>query len=295
MPTLDSSLREVLGGTYCDLSDGVTRYRLSGPSDAPVVVLVHGGTVPFWIWDALADHLSANGFRVLRYDQFGPGYSDRPEVTYDRNLYERQLRELVDRLEVLDPFDLVGLSMGGATAVNFTVRNPGRVRKLVLIAPVVNRYKVPRTLRLPMVGELVLRLAGLRIMRKRFAELAATFPDFARYQELFVEQTTYKGFHRAFLSMMRSDALGNYDAVYRAVGGQDRDILLIWGEKDAEITAEMIADMKRFLPNLLFKPVAGAGHGIVLEKPDMVNEMVIEFLRGKSIANAASLVKSVSK
>jgi pimeloyl-ACP methyl ester carboxylesterase len=231
MPTLDSSLREVLGGTYCDLSDGVTRYRLSGPSDAPVVVLVHGGTVPFWIWDALADHLSANGFRVLRYDQFGPGYSDRPEVTYDRNLYERQLRELVDRLEVLDPFDLVGLSMGGATAVNFTVRNPGRVRKLVLIAPVVNRYKVPRTLRLPMVGELVLRLAGLRIMRKRFAELAATFPDFARYQELFVEQTTYKGFHRAFLSMMRSDALGNYDAVYRAVGGQDRDILLIWGKR----------------------------------------------------------------
>jgi pimeloyl-ACP methyl ester carboxylesterase len=67
------------------------------------------------------------------------------------------------------------------------------------------------------------------------------------------------------------------------------------GEKDAEITAEMIADMKRFLPNLLFKQVAGAGHGIVLEKPDMVNEMVIEFLRGKSIANAASLVKSVSK
>lgn len=280
MPTLNSSIRETLGGSYCDLSDGVTHYRLSGPTAGPAVVLVHGGTVPLGIWDGLADGLATAGFRVLRYDQFGRGYSDRPRAPYDRALYERQLRELVDHLEVLAPFDLVGLSMGGAVAVNTTARHPARVRRLVLIAPVIHDYKVPMALRLPVVGEVLLRLLGLRIMRRRFAELAATLPDFARYQKIFVEQTAYAGFHRSFLSMLRSDTLGNYDAAYRTVGEQDRDVLLIWGERDAEITAAMIADVRRFIPRLHFRPVADAGHGIVLEKPDLVNEMVLGFLLG---------------
>ena len=282
MPALDSSIRETLGGTYCSLSDGVTHFRLSGPTAGPAVVLVHGGTVPLWIWDSLAEGLAAAGFRVLRYDQFGRGYSDRPQVTYNRALYGRQLRELVDRLEFHHPFDLVGLSMGGATAVNTTAHHPDRVRRLVLIAPVVNRYHVPCVLRIPIIGELVLRLVGLRYMRKRFSELAATLPAFERYQERFVEQTTYQGFHRSLLSMMRSDALGNYDAAYRTVGAQERDVLLIWGERDTEITPAMIADVRRFIPRLHFKPVADAGHGIVLEKPELVNEMVLGFLREKS-------------
>ena len=284
MPAHDARTREKLGGTYCDLSDGVTHYRLSGPTAGPAVVLVHGGTVPLWIWDSLTEGLAAAGFRVLRYDQFGRGYSDRPRATYDRALYERQLRELVDRLEFKDPFDLVGLSMGGATAVNYTARHPARVRRLVLIAPVIHNYKVPMLLCLPVVGEAVLRLLGLWVMRRRFAELSATLPGFVRYQDLFMEQTAYAGFHRSFLSMLRSDALGNYDDAYRAIGKQGRDVLLIWGERDAEITAAMIADVRRFIPRLHYKPVADAGHGIVLEKPDLINEMVLEFLKGKPAA-----------
>ena len=279
---LDAHARTVLGGTYCHLSDGVTHYRLSGPVDGQLVVLVHGAAVPHWIWDALADRLAANGLRVLRYDQFGRGYSDRPRVTYERALYERQLHELVNHLDLQDAFHLVGLSMGGATAVNYTARHPERVRRLVLIAPVINNYKVPPILRLPVAGELALRLVGQRLMRKRFAELSATLPDFERVQLKFVAQTAYKGFQRSFLSMMRNDALGNYDAVYRIVGRQDREILLIWGEKDAEISAEMIADVRRCMPHLHFRPVAEAGHGIVLEKPDLVNDWVLGFLRSEN-------------
>jgi pimeloyl-ACP methyl ester carboxylesterase len=279
---LNKHTRTVLGGTYCHLSDGVTHYRLSGPDDGQLVVLVHGGTVPHWIWDALAESLSAKGLRVLRYDQFGRGYSDRPKIAYDRALYHRQLRELVDYLDLQDSFHLVGLSMGGATAVNFTAHHPERVRRLVLIAPVISNYKIPPILKLPVAGELALRLVGRRLMRKRFVELTATLPDFERLQAKFLEQTAYKGFHRSFLSMMRSDALGNYDAAYRIVGRQDREILLIWGEKDAEISAEMIADVRRFMPDLDFRPVPEAGHGIVLEKPDLLNDCVLGFLSGEN-------------
>lgn len=276
--TLDARARAALGGTYCALSDGVTHYVLGGPANGPLAVLVQGGTAPLWIWNALAENLARHGYRVLRYDQFGRGFSDRPVRAYNRALYERQLGELTDRLDLPRPFHLVGVSLGGAIAVHFTAHHPTHVRKLVLISPLINNYKVPVLLRLPVVGELVLRLVGMRFMLNRFSDLADTVPDFETYRKRFEQQTAYKGFQRTLLSMMRSDALGNYDAAYRMVGRQRREVLLVWGRRDTEITQEMIADVCRLVPHLEFRPVPGAGHGIVLERPDLINRVVVEFL-----------------
>ena len=89
--TLNQALRTQLGGTYIRLSDGITHYKLEGPEDAKVVVLVHGGTIPIWTWDRQFRALRDAGFRVLSYDTFGRGYSDRPDITYDQALYRKQL------------------------------------------------------------------------------------------------------------------------------------------------------------------------------------------------------------
>ena len=126
---LDATTRAELGGSYVTLSDGVTHYRLTGPPDGPTVVLVHGGTIPMWTWDAQAEALVGAGFRVLAYDAFGRGYSDRPDVTYDRALYRRQLAEITDSLDLSEPFPLVGISMGGGTVVDFTAAHPERVAR----------------------------------------------------------------------------------------------------------------------------------------------------------------------
>jgi len=73
---LSEGVRAQIGGNYVALSDGVTRYQWEGPSEGPVVVLVHGATIPMWVWKNLAADLAEGGFRVLRYDKFGRGYSD---------------------------------------------------------------------------------------------------------------------------------------------------------------------------------------------------------------------------
>lgn len=78
------SIEKMKKVSVCKLNDGGTHCRLMGPSNGPVAVLVHGGTVPSWIWDTLAGHLAATGYRVLTYDQFGRGLSERPKVVYDR-------------------------------------------------------------------------------------------------------------------------------------------------------------------------------------------------------------------
>jgi pimeloyl-ACP methyl ester carboxylesterase len=50
------------------LSNGVVHYELTGSEDAPVVVLVHGFSVPCYVWDPTFEALTEAGFRVLRYD-----------------------------------------------------------------------------------------------------------------------------------------------------------------------------------------------------------------------------------
>jgi pimeloyl-ACP methyl ester carboxylesterase len=275
---LSETNRARLGGTYVSLSEGVTHYKLEGPEKGKVVVLVHGGTVPIWTWDKQVPALIKAGFKVLSYDQYGRGYSDRSEVTYDQKLYQRQLLELVDNLELKEPFDLIGISMGGATAVNFTARYPDRVRKLILISPVINNFKVPSLFRIPIFGEFMARIIGVRVIVKRFKSLLEGKSESEKYTKLFVEQTTYKGFQRSILSMLRNKAIGNYNMAYQTVGKQKRDVLLIWGTGDTEITKEMIRDIQNFIPHITFKPIEGVGHGIVFQKPEEVNNLIISFL-----------------
>ena len=275
---LDEATRNRLGGTYIQLSHGMTHYKLEGPEHGKPVILVHGGTVPIWTWDRLSPALSAAGFRVLSYDAYGRGYSDRPDVTYDQALYREQILELADKLALKKPFDLIGLSVGGGVTVNFSARYPERVDKLILISPLINHFKVPSILGIPILGDFLARFAGIRVIVKRFSELISGHPDAEEYTALFKEQTTYKGFERAILSMLRNDAVRDYTKAYGIVGKQNRDVLLIWGTQDSEITRDMIASIRALIPHLTFKPVDGAGHSIVFQKPDIVNRLILNFL-----------------
>ena len=99
------------------LTHGNTEYELAGPDAAPLVVLLHGASIPLWTWDAQVSELHAAGFRTLRYDMYGRGKSAYPQTVYDRELYQRQLLELLDALTISQPFHLVGFSFGGALRI----------------------------------------------------------------------------------------------------------------------------------------------------------------------------------
>ena len=276
---LNEATRANLGGSYIKLSDGITHYKLEGPQDAKLVVLVHGATIPIWNWDTQLPALIKAGFRVLSYDNFGRGYSDRPEVTYDQELHLRQLRELTEELGLTSrPFDLIGISLGGGTAVNFTARYPDRVDRLVLISPLINDYKVPSYFGIPVLGEFLARLAGIRVITNRFISMLGNHPESEKYIRLFSEQTTYKGFQQSILSMLRNNAVGDYRSAYRILGSQKRDILLIWGTDDTGVTRPMVDDIQSLVPRITFKPVEDVGHGIVFQKPEIVNTLITGFL-----------------
>ena len=277
--TLDAAARKALGGRYVTLPSGVTHYELSGPEDGPTVVLIHGGTIPLYTWDAQVSALRNAGFRILRYDHFGRGYSDRPHVDYDRAFYRKQLEDLLAALEIEGSVNLVGVSFGGAIAATFAEAHPERVAKLVLIAPVVD-YAEGRALfglaKVPLLSEWYARVFSVRATVARangFFEESGADPSYA---QRFEEQTRYAGYEQALLSMSRTNALTSYRETYAAL--DEQPTLLIWGADDGEIPRAHVELLQASIGDVSLVEIEGAGHGVTIERKEEVNRQLVEFL-----------------
>ncbi|MEV6283989.1 3-oxoadipate enol-lactonase [Kribbella sp. NPDC051770] len=104
---------------------------VTGPADAPVVVLSNSLGSTTAMWDANLAGLEQH-FRVVRYDTRGHGASPVPPGPY-------VIDDLVDDvLTLLDDLDVarahfVGLSLGGMTGLRLAAREPDRVDRLVVL------------------------------------------------------------------------------------------------------------------------------------------------------------------
>ncbi len=263
--TIDEPLRARTAGDFVRLADGYTHYELSGPIDAQVVVLVHGFSAPYFIWEPTFKALTQAGFRVLRYDLYGRGFSDRPRLRYNIELFRRQLRQLIDALNLSQPLALVAFSMGATIALSFIDTYPKRVHKLALLAPAGARA-----------------INYFRLLKTHISSRATTVQYIKEYLEPYQVQMRYRGFKRALVSTICNGMLGDFSGLYRRVGEQKRPIQLIWGCQDSTITFEDIQIIQECMPDVEFHPFADGGHLTHFEKPEAVNPILLNFLNNGS-------------
>jgi pimeloyl-ACP methyl ester carboxylesterase len=275
---LDPAARRDADGQFVPLSDGVTHYELSGPKEGPPVVLVHGFSVPYYVWDPTAQTLRTNGYRVLRYDLYGRGYSDRPPVDYTADLFDRQLLELMHAVGMRAPVHLMGVSMGGWVSATFTGRHPQLVRSLTLIDPIASRPEIPWVLRLPAVGPLLFQVVlepGMPARQTADFLQPARFPDWpARYGP----QMQFRGFGRALRSTALALASVDFDRVYRRVAEVGCPVLLLWGREDKTVPFALNETVRRAIPAAEFHAIDGAAHLPHLERADAVDPLLLDFL-----------------
>jgi pimeloyl-ACP methyl ester carboxylesterase len=277
---LDAAARQGVAGRFVTLGDGVTHYDVAGPDSGQRVILVHGFSVPAYIWDSTVTALAGAGFRVARYDHFGRGYSDRPDVRYTADVYDRQLVQLLDSLGWRDRVDVVGLSMGGPVSAEFTARHPERVRSLTLVDPAAGeRGAVPIMFRLPLLGPVLWQTVAVPTMADGqltdFVE-PSQWPDWtARYRE----QMQFRGFGRALLSTLREGQGVVLDSVYARVGALGTPTLLLWGMQDSTVSIDNAPGVRKAIPQAQYHPIEKAGHLPHMERTDVVNPVLIAFLR----------------
>lgn len=277
-----ASVRHRAEGDFIALHDGIVHYEMEGPATAPTVVLVHGFATPYYVWDPTFEALRWAGFRVIRYDLYGRGHSDRPHTDYNLDLFDRQLTGLLAALDVRGQVHLVGLSMGGLVITTFADRHPKFVKSLTLIDTAGFAVPIPKAahlVRLPVLGELAMLLVGENILMKTVPNNFVHPEKFEEFGNKYATQFLYHGFLRAILSTLRHMPLNDMGDTFRRVGKHGIPTLVFWGKEDKVTPYANAAQVLAAMPSAQLKTIDDAGHLCHLEKPEVVSPLLVSFLR----------------
>ncbi|MEL6829377.1 MAG: alpha/beta hydrolase [Pseudomonadota bacterium] len=255
-------------------------HLLSWPEDGPLIVMVHGYSTPNFIFEQNVTAMVAAGYRVLRYDHFGRGWSDRPSTRYDADLYDRALIELLETLELREPFGLVGLSMGGLIAAEFTARHPERVERLFLFVPAGLSTAgasgmMARLITTPLIGDWIWRMVWRDILLgdPQYDE-SALAPE-NRLAGDVTEQMDYRGYGEALLSTLRRMPMAGQASVFERLGATNVPVAAVFGEADQTVLIASASEMADILPEADIRIVPEAGHGLNYQNHDVVNPWLL--------------------
>lgn len=265
-----------------------TAYLDAGPSDAPVVVLLHGlgGTnasmLPL-MWELATDH------RVLAPDLPGFGGSAKPHARYDAAWFVDWLTSFLDELGV-DRAVLIGNSMGGRISLEAGLRAPERVDALVLLSAAAAFRRLRQWIPLVRLLRPELGYSPIPVPHSMVVEtIRAMFSDPDRMPQEWLEAgadeflrvfATREG-RFAFLSCLRQIYL---DEAYGERGFWDRlpslkpPALFVWGDRDRLVPAAFARYVAHALPEAGAIVLEDCGHVPQFEHPDEVAAMTRGFL-----------------
>ncbi|HMJ71562.1 MAG TPA: alpha/beta hydrolase [Cyclobacteriaceae bacterium] len=277
--TMDDEARKSAPGQLVNLTDGVTHYVESGLPNGKPVVLIHGGGITgMEVWDNTAPHLSTEGRRVLTYDLYGRGYSDRVKIDYTSDLMNRQLEELLGKVNFPDTFDIICMSMGAMIAVEYAATHPAWVGKIVMLDPyATGDYSSSRLLRLPVVSGMLMTFywqpRAVENQRKEFVN-QPLFDSYAERLKYFMSFDGYKKMnYSTWMKMLQNSKM---DMFQRLPEGK---VMLIYGANDPYFSPAILQLYNDKYPSLKSHVVEGAGHMPHVEQPGIVNPLISEFLQ----------------
>lgn len=239
--------------------DGVRlAYReLNRSAAGTPVVLVHGLFAAGWSWDRLAPEIAATGRRVVVVELRGHGHSDRVgPYTFDT-----LAADLVHQLDALGlaRVDLVGHSLGGHVCTLVAIRQPQRVRRLVVEdAPPPpypgDRYRGPGLRSLP---------PRSRVLLLSF--LALRYRWLRRHVDLPMAREVLREFRRPDV------------AWWAALPGIIAPTLLVYGGRTSHVPGYRLAEMARVLPDCRLVTWE-VGHRVHHAVPEPYAALVLDFL-----------------
>jgi len=282
---MTAKLRRDAPGHFAELSQGMTHYEWHGPVDGNVMVMIHGLSTPSWVFTGLLRGLNMMGFRVLTYDLYGRGYSDRPRGDQDRAFFLTQLRDLLVAVGIPEDEEicLFGYSMGGAIATCYAAENPERVDRLFLLAPAGMDYTPAPLLKQARIsgrfGDWLWGIAGGWLLRKGAAADAdgpTVIPDLpSRIRR----ELSLRGYLRSILSSERNMLCEYLEAEHRELARMYVAVVTIWGEEDTVIPLTALGKLTQWNRDAWKLVVPGAGHALGYTNPQEIIAAVQENLR----------------
>lgn len=253
------------------MSSATLHHRITGPQDAPVLLMGGSLGANLKMWDGqlpLGEHL-----RLVRFDHRGHGGSPAPPGPYELSDLGRDVIELMDTLEI-SRASYCGLSMGGMVGMWLAENAPERVERLVLLC---TASHMPPPQAWQDRAEAVLGAGSTEPIADAVVDRWLT-PDFAdAHPEVRADL-------RAMITATRADA---YAWCCGALAEMDlreglkrisAPTLVVSGSHDPSTPIELQEAIASAIPDADHVVIAPAAHLVAVERPERVNELILEHL-----------------
>lgn len=247
-------------GAFVDIGPVHMFYETHGQGEP--LVLLHGGLDSNAAWGAELDTL-AEHFRVVAPERRGHGHTGDVEGPLTYRVMAEDMVAFIESV-IGTPVHLVGWSDGAILGMMIARSRPDLVRKLVLIGGA--------------------------------ADIAAYVPEFIEATRLPADSEVFQPF-RAIYGVVSPDGPEHWPVVFSKLTTMWQNephipleeleevtarTLLMVGDDDL-VSPEHTLEMYRAIPDAELAVVPGTSHLAPLEKPDLVNRLLLDFLGGDAV------------
>ncbi len=252
-----------------------TTYVHQGSGGTPILLL-HGFDSSVFEFRRLLPLLAAQ-HETWALDLLGFGFTERlTKLPFSPSAIKTHLYYFWKTL-IKEPIILVGASMGGAAAIDFTLTYPEAVQKLVLIdsagfasAPNIGRFLVPPIaylatsfLRNPKVRD--------RISRNAYHDQTLASLDAQLCAALHLDSA---GWHDALIAFTKS---GGYNFLGDKIAKIDKQTLILWGDSDRILGTGDAEKFRNAIAQSQLIWLQNCGHVPHLEQPQITAQQILEF------------------
>ena len=246
-------------GNFLELKNGYTYFNINNRSSENTLVFIHGFSVPSYIWDKTYNSAKEKGYKVIKLDLYGRGFSDNPDLDYTDELFANQVIELLEALEIKNA-TFLGLSNGGRVISKIADLKPNIVEKLVYVSA--SSFNSHKELENKNVSEDEIK----NFIANKYPTISSgqlsdfKYPEnYPNWDDKYEELLKFNGFARALISTLKNHV--NLDSENKEISDSNKTVYTIWGDSDSVVVYNQIKDkLNKLLPNRFEYIVPNSGH-----------------------------------
>jgi pimeloyl-ACP methyl ester carboxylesterase len=254
-----------------------TSYVRMGMGGLPIVFL-HGFDSSIFEFRRILPIIAADR-EVWAIDLLGFGFTERLLDCSFSSTSIRTHLEAFWQTKIQQPIILVGVSMGGAAAIEFTLNNPTAVHELVLIdsagftqPPALGKFLIQP------LGNLATKFLSSPKVRRSVSEKAYFDPGFVTDEAQLCAALHLKmpNWREALIAFTRS---GGYGYLLDRLSEIQQETLILWGKQDRILGTKAALLFEQNLPNARLEWIDNCGHVPHLEMAQITAEYILDFIQ----------------
>lgn len=273
---------------YIDI--GGLNIHIAEAGEGEPLIMLHGWPQHWYMWKKQIP-LFAKHFKVIVPDIRGFGWSDAPPDGYTKDELADDLVKLIHKLGYKESF-LLSHDWGGWIGFIAAAKNPGLIKRhfacnIPPIWPKLDLKLIPATIKLTYMIPIALPYFGPKILKsgmypKFVFKRGNTRKEGWTEEEMNVFTDRFKDASRAKASskLYRDFVLKEY--IPLGLGKYKKYHLetptyVLFGTKDCQVSTAFLRGYQKYVDDLNVERITDAGHFIVDEKPDLINERALKF------------------